>query len=307
MKIRSISRRAVVIHIAVTISILVSNAAMAQMDQGPKTEKTFGIGLPRDHASQLFSDKDYPVFPLKPGQEAYRDIDGARMKKDVIALSQIALRYRDTVNKQWWGRFPGTDADKAGMKYMTDEFARLGLKVESFPYVLPKDWRPQSWNASYTTSNGSKIELVTAFPVSGTKGTGSDGITAEALWVGVGAEPDFLARRQGQGRYYLQHLRSRRPQSFGFRSCWSVQRQCAGAEARRGRCHQCHGGSRQRSVPTRRRTTQHSANDRQPGRGLCAARPARRRRKSYRHAATQRAGSDQCRHGVDDGYSARRV
>src|SRR5258708_31900519 len=32
-----------------------------------------------------------------------------RSKKDVIALSQIALRYRDTVNKQWWGRFPGTD------------------------------------------------------------------------------------------------------------------------------------------------------------------------------------------------------
>ena len=87
MKIRSMSRRAVVIHIAVTISILVSSAAMAQMDHGPKTEKTFGIGLPRDHASQLFSDKDYPVFPLKPGQEAYRDIDGARMKKDVIALS----------------------------------------------------------------------------------------------------------------------------------------------------------------------------------------------------------------------------
>src|SRR4029077_7644671 len=129
MKIRSMSWRAVVIHIAVTISILVSNAAMAQMDHGPKTEKTFGIGLPRDHASQLFADKDYPVFPLKPGQEAYqeayKDIDGARMKKAVIAVSQIALRYRDTVNKQWWGRFPGTDADRAGMKYMADEFTRL--------------------------------------------------------------------------------------------------------------------------------------------------------------------------------------
>src|SRR6185295_5751641 len=62
------------------------------------------------------------------------------------------------------------------------------------PYVLPKDWRPQSWNASYTTSNGSKIELATAFPVSGTKGTGPDGITAEAIWVGIGAEPDFLGR-----------------------------------------------------------------------------------------------------------------
>jgi hypothetical protein len=38
------------------------------MDQGPKTEKTFGIGLPRDHASQLFTDKDYPVFPLTPAE-----------------------------------------------------------------------------------------------------------------------------------------------------------------------------------------------------------------------------------------------
>src|SRR4030095_3338080 len=194
MKIRSMSRRAVVIHLAVTISILVSNAAMAQMDHGSKTEKTFGIGLPRDHASQLSADKDYPVFPLQPGQEAYRDIDGARMKKDVIALSQIALRYRDTVNKQWWGRFPGTDADRADMKYMTDEFARLGLKVESFPYALPRDWRPHSWAASYTTANGNKIDLATAFPVSGTKGTGPGGLTAEAIWVGIGAEPDFLGR-----------------------------------------------------------------------------------------------------------------
>ena len=194
MKKRSISRQAVVASFALVTSVMANSAAMAQMDRGPKTEKTYGIGLPRDHASQLFSDTDFPVFPLKPGQEAYKDIDGARMKQDVIALSQIALRYRDTVNKQWWGRFPGTDADRAGMKYMTDEFARLGLKVESFPYVLPRDWRPQSWDASYTTSKGTKIDLTTAFPVSGTKGTGSSGLSAEAIWVGIGAEPDFLGR-----------------------------------------------------------------------------------------------------------------
>ena len=92
MKKRSISMRQVVASIALLTAVLGSSAAVAQMDQGPKTEKTFGIGLPRNHASQLFSDKDYPVFPLKPGQEAYKDIDGARMKKDVIALSQIALQ-----------------------------------------------------------------------------------------------------------------------------------------------------------------------------------------------------------------------
>jgi hypothetical protein len=30
--------------------------------------------------------------------------------------------------------------------------------------------------------------------VSGTKGTGPGGLTAEAIWVGIGAEPDFLGR-----------------------------------------------------------------------------------------------------------------
>ena len=104
----SISKRTFVASITLTIGVWLSSPAKAQMDHGPKTDKSYRIGLPRDHASQLFPDKDYPVFPLKPGQETYKDIEGARMKKDVIALSPIALRYRDTVNKQWWGRFPGT-------------------------------------------------------------------------------------------------------------------------------------------------------------------------------------------------------
>ena len=190
----SIGSRTLALIILLMAGLFAGRAAIAQMDQGPKTEKSYGIGLPRSHASLLFSDKDYPVFPLKPGQEGYRDIDGARMKKDVVALSQIALRHRDTVNTQWWGRFPGTDADKAGMKYMTDEFKRLGLKVESFPYTVPRDWRPLSWTASYTTAKGESVELATAFPVSGTKGTGAEGLSAEAIWVGIGAEPDFLGR-----------------------------------------------------------------------------------------------------------------
>src|SRR5215471_13836342 len=280
MKKQSISRRRVAASIALMIILWTSGAAMAQMDRGPKTEKTFGIGLPRDHASQLFADKDYPVFPLKPGQEAYKHIDGARMKKDIIALSQIALHYRDAVNKQWWGRFPGTDADRAGMKYMTDEFTRLGLKVESFPYILPRDWRPQSWNASYTTSKGNKIELATAFPVSGTKGTGPDGVTAEAIWVGIGAEPDFLGREvrsQRKSRHHLQHFRSRRPQPFGFRSCRAVQCERAGARTRGRDGHQRDGCPRQWPIPARGRTQEHPADHNQPGRGLRPARPARRR------------------------------
>jgi hypothetical protein len=141
MQQRSIARSTLGLSILI-IGALSATIALAQMDNGPKAEKAYGIGLPRSHGSQLFSDADYPVFPLKPGQEAYRDIDGARMKRDVIALSNIALHYRDTVNKQWWGRFPGTEADKAGMKYMTDEFSRLGLEVDTFPYALATGLAP---------------------------------------------------------------------------------------------------------------------------------------------------------------------
>ena len=87
MKKRSISKRGVVASIALMIGVFAGSAAMAQMDQGPKTDKTYGIGLPRDHASQLFSDRDYPVFPLKPGQEAYKDIDYVmEQQKDLVKV-----------------------------------------------------------------------------------------------------------------------------------------------------------------------------------------------------------------------------
>jgi hypothetical protein len=173
--------------------VVIATAAYAQMDPGPATETTYGAGLPHGRAMLLWSDAAYPQFPLKPGQEAYKDIDGARMKSDVIALSQIAVADQAR-NKQWWGRFPGTDADKAGVEYVNNEFRRLGMEVEYFPYALPTDWRPQSWDMSYTTTAGTTVKLATAFPVSGTKGTAPAGLMAEAVWVGIGAEPDFIGR-----------------------------------------------------------------------------------------------------------------
>jgi len=165
----------------------------AQMDLGPKVEKTYGAGLPRDRDRLIFGDDQYPVWPLTPEQKQYAGINGARMKRQVIDLAQISIRYRDAGNK-WWGRFPGTTADREGMSYMTRAFEALGLKVEHFPYVLPEDWRPTDWAVSYKTAAGSTIQLTTAFPVSGTKATGPQGIRAEAVWVGIGAGADFIGR-----------------------------------------------------------------------------------------------------------------
>ena len=80
------------------------------------------------------------------------------------------------------------------MAYMVKEFESLGLKVEHFPYTLPTDWRPTDFTGSYKTSDGKTIELTTVFPVSGTKPIPPGGITADAVWVGVGAGADFIGR-----------------------------------------------------------------------------------------------------------------
>lgn len=165
----------------------------AQTERGPKVEKTYGEGLPRDGDRLIFADDQYPAWPLTLAQTQYAVIDGARMKRHVVELSQISLRYRDAGHK-WWGRLPGTTADREGMAYMTRELERLGLKVEHFPYVLPDDWRPTDFAASYKTADGTAIELTTAFPAADTKATGPQGITAEAVWVGVGSGADFLGR-----------------------------------------------------------------------------------------------------------------
>ena len=80
------------------------------------------------------------------------------------------------------------------MSYMTKGFESLGLKVEHFPYTLPEDWRPTEWAVSYKASGGTTINLTTAFPVSGTKATGPAGLTADAVWVGIGSGADFIGR-----------------------------------------------------------------------------------------------------------------
>jgi hypothetical protein len=164
-----------------------------QMGPGPKVEKTFGKGLPRDASTLVFDDSAYPTWPLTPAQQAYASISGARMKQQVRDLAAIAIRYRDEGHK-WWGRLPGTSADREGMAYMTKAFEALGLTVERFPYTLPHDWRPTDWQASYTGTDGQAVELLTAFPIADTKATGATPITADAVWVGIGAQADFNGR-----------------------------------------------------------------------------------------------------------------
>jgi hypothetical protein len=166
--------------------------ARAQMRPGAKVEKTYGIGLPRDMDKLLIPDADYPVFPLKPGQEAYADVDGYRIKEDIRKITAFSLQSLDA-GELYWGRIPGSKYHTGAMEYMAGEYRKLGLEIRREAVPMPPMWYPTTLAASYHA--GARTgPLLTMFPIDGTKPTPPPGITADAVWVGVGAAPDLAGR-----------------------------------------------------------------------------------------------------------------
>jgi len=173
---------------------------LAQMRPGAKVEKTYGLGLPRDMDTLVIPDSEYPVFPLKPGQEAYADVDGYRIKDTLKKITAFSLMSLDA-GELYWGRIPGTKYHQLAMDFMASEYGKLGLEVRRQPVDLPPMWYPTALTASY--SAGAKTAaLLTLYPIDGTKPTPAAGITADAVWVGVGAAPD-LAGRDLKGKAVL--------------------------------------------------------------------------------------------------------
>jgi hypothetical protein len=175
-----------------TALLLLSTASMAQMRPGAKVEKTYGLGLPRDMDKLVIDDSEYPDYPLKPGQEAYKDVDGYRIKELIKKFTAISLKSLDD-GEQYWGRITGTKYDKMTSELMADEFSKLGLKITRQPFTVKELWYPTHWEGSYR-AGGKTGTLLTLFPVNETKPTPAAGITAEAVWVGIGAAPDLLGR-----------------------------------------------------------------------------------------------------------------
>ena len=64
---KAFAAAAAVFGLAVAGSVLL---AAQQPEVGPKVEKTYGAGLPRDRESIVFSDAQYPTWPLTPANQA---------------------------------------------------------------------------------------------------------------------------------------------------------------------------------------------------------------------------------------------
>ena len=181
-----------IVAAALAVVLLPVGASFAQMRPGAKTEKTYGLGLPRDMDKLLIDDKEYPEFPLKADQQAYKDVDGYRIKETIKKFTAISLKSLDE-GVQYWGRITGTKFDKMTTELLAEEYQKLGLTIRREPFTIKKLWYPTHWEAGYS-AGGKTGKLLTTFPINETKATPAAGITAEAVWVGIGSAADLVGR-----------------------------------------------------------------------------------------------------------------
>lgn len=130
-------------------------------------------------------------WPLPPGGEGYKSIDGKRMHRDVVEQALISRRYRDKGHPKFWGRITGTSSDAESAEWLAGKFKAAGLSdVRIQPLDLEPQWMPQTWEA-VVTGGGKTLRLETAQPFYAATAIAAGGIDVEAVYVGLGSEADF--------------------------------------------------------------------------------------------------------------------
>jgi len=131
-------------------------------------------------------------MPLSPEDRQYADLDGARLKALLMEVDAISLRDRDS-GRLFWGRNVGTPGHDATQAWVEGHFKRLGLQnVHRQTLPLNPQWEAKSFGLSFT-ANGTAVALTSARP-SRSESTPAGGLDLELVWIGVGAEADFLGR-----------------------------------------------------------------------------------------------------------------
>jgi hypothetical protein len=180
------------------VGVSVSSDTFAQTQpagqQGVQAARYGGaLGLPRDGSKLYLPDEAYPRFPLPPGNAAYAHVDGLKMKAVVEEIAAISRKSRDDGN-QYWGRIPGTVYDRMTEDWVAEQFKSIGLtNVRRQEIDMHPLWYPDSWKAEATIA-GASTPLRSPFPINGTVGTQPAGVSAKAVWVGLGTAADLIGR-----------------------------------------------------------------------------------------------------------------
>jgi hypothetical protein len=151
------------------------------------------LGLPKDGKDLYIPDEDYIRFPLPPDAEAYADVDALKIKSMMGEITAISRKSRDDGN-QYWGRIPGTTYDRMTQDWVMAQFKKLRLVDMRRQEIAMKPlWYPTAWAAEFTV-DGRTTALKSVFPITESRPTTGDGITAPVVWVGLGTAADFQGR-----------------------------------------------------------------------------------------------------------------
>jgi len=138
------------------------------------------------------ADDQFLRWPYPPGDVAYRDLDGVRIKALVNEVTAISRKSRDDGN-QYWGRIAGTEYERMTNEWTAAQFRRVGLEqVRIQEFDLPPQWFPTSWDMTVTAA-GRTVPLATAFPLYHSVGT-TGTVSLEPVWLGMGTAADFADR-----------------------------------------------------------------------------------------------------------------
>lgn len=166
-------------RIAFTATLILSGADVAGAQGAPNPNRP----LP---------ESDYLWWQLPESERRYERIDGYRIKGHVEEIVAIARRSRDT--GQHWGVIAGLPTHDRVREWIGTQFRRIGLQnVRDHIYQLDPQWMPTGWEVT-VTGGGRTVRLESAhLPYEGV-GTPAAGLDLESVWLGLGAESDFIGR-----------------------------------------------------------------------------------------------------------------
>src|SRR5438128_4613405 len=133
-------------------------------------------------------------WPLPPGEQVYRRIDGKHLHQYVEEQAAISRRYRDQGHPKFWGRVIGTSADAESAEWLANKFKSFGMSdVRIQPLDLSPQWFPQKWDVT-VTGGGKTIALDSAQPDDRAAALPPGGIDVEAVYGGMGSAADVAGK-----------------------------------------------------------------------------------------------------------------
>jgi hypothetical protein len=180
---------AVVLSLVACGIAVLSRAPLAQTDSGVAPPRSTLLAAPSGKLEDALLE-----WPLPPGEQAYRKIDGRYLHRLVEEQAAISRRYRDQGHPKFWGRIIGTSADAENAAWLAAKFKSIGMsEVRIQPLDLSPQWFPERWDVT-VTGGGRTITLDSAQPDYRANALPAGGIDVEAVYAGLGSAADLLGK-----------------------------------------------------------------------------------------------------------------